>query len=130
MLLSKAIKSRGSRSKVKSQARMVAQKILRAREMNKRTSQPQFVSGTEEEFDARFGEATRLPEAKGSAYPSQATLDKALKQRRLWTMVEGYDGSLYLQSGYHFVNRLDYYTSEKPYPEGFVGEYRLEGADD
>jgi hypothetical protein len=33
---------------------------------------------------------------------------------RVWTLVEGDDSNLYITSGYHLVNRLNYFITEKP----------------
>ncbi|HKK30451.1 MAG TPA: hypothetical protein VKA18_08680 [Alphaproteobacteria bacterium] len=36
---------------------------------------------------------------------------------RIWTLVQGDDGDLYVISGYHFVNRLGYFVTDRPLPE-------------
>jgi hypothetical protein len=87
-------------------------------------SEQEMVVGTEEEFYARFEDAQEMT-AKDGGYPSKAELEKALKQRRLWTMVDDGDGSTFFVSGYHFANRMGYWKSKKPYPQGFKAEYRL-----
>jgi hypothetical protein len=33
---------------------------------------------------------------------------------RVWTLVEGDDGNLYVTSGYHLVNRLNYFITHNP----------------
>ena len=33
---------------------------------------------------------------------------------RVWTLVDGDDGNLYITSGYHLVNRLNYFITKKP----------------
>jgi hypothetical protein len=33
---------------------------------------------------------------------------------RVWTLVEGDDGNLYISSGYHLVNRLNYFITHNP----------------
>jgi hypothetical protein len=33
---------------------------------------------------------------------------------RVWTLVEGDDGNLYITSGYHLVNRLNYFITKNP----------------
>lgn len=33
---------------------------------------------------------------------------------RVWTLVEGDDGNLYITSGYHLVNRLNYFITHNP----------------
>lgn len=34
--------------------------------------------------------------------------------KRIWTLVEGDDGNLYITSGYHLVNRLNYFITHNP----------------
>jgi hypothetical protein len=114
MLLSNAIKSKKSKAQAKTQVK----------------AQPQFVTGNEDDFYARFEDVDEIVSQQGAAWPSKAELDKALKQRRLWTMIEGDDGSLYYVPGSHFVNRIGYWKSKKPYPQGFDAEYRLDSADE
>ena len=33
---------------------------------------------------------------------------------RVWTLVEGDDGNLHIVSGYHMVNRLNYFVTKNP----------------
>jgi len=33
---------------------------------------------------------------------------------RVWTLVDGDDGNLYITSGYHLVNRVNYFITHKP----------------
>ena len=33
---------------------------------------------------------------------------------RVWTLVDGDDGNLYISSGYHLVNRINYFITHKP----------------
>lgn len=91
---------------------------------------PQFVSGTEDDLTDRFGEIVEMEASPGEGWPSQKDREKALRQRRLWTMVSGDDDTLYFVSGHHLVNRLGYWITEKPYPQGFEGEYRIDSPDD
>ena len=118
MLLSDAVK------KPKKQAKTQAKTQLKSQVTT------QFVSGNEDDFYARFEDVTEIPEEAGMGWPSKASLDKALKQRRLWTMIEGDEGSLLFVPGFHYVNRLSHWTSKKPYPQGFDAEYRLDSAEE
>lgn len=34
--------------------------------------------------------------------------------KRVWTLVEGDDDNLYITSGYHLVNRLNYFITKNP----------------
>lgn len=35
--------------------------------------------------------------------------------KRVWTLVDGDDGELYVSSGFHYVNRLGYFLTEVDY---------------
>lgn len=128
MLLSDAVKKPKKQAKKQVKAQPKAQ------------VKTQFVSGNEDDFYARFEGVTEITEAgvvprfvrnspiapvPSMGWPSKANLDKVLKQRRLWTMIEGDDGSLYFVPGFRYVNRLSHWASQKPYPQGFDAEYRL-----
>jgi hypothetical protein len=122
MLLSDAVKK--PKKQAKKQAKTQAKTQLKSQVTT------QFVTGNEDDFYARFEDVDEIVSQQGAAWPSKAELDKALKQRRLWTMIEGDDGSLYYVPGSHFVNRIGYWKSKKPYPQGFDAEYRLDSADE
>ena len=34
--------------------------------------------------------------------------------RRVWTLVDGEDGNLYIVDGYHLVNRINYFITKEP----------------
>jgi hypothetical protein len=34
---------------------------------------------------------------------------------RVWTLIEGDSGNLWITNGYHFVNRLNYFITKNPY---------------
>jgi hypothetical protein len=34
--------------------------------------------------------------------------------RRVWTLVDGDDGNLYIVAGYHLVNRVNYFITKEP----------------
>lgn len=53
-------------------------------------------------------------------------LEKALLEDRVWTLLEGDDGDLFLANGLHFVNRIDVYITEKPYDKNEVYEVNWE----
>ena len=45
---------------------------------------------------------------------------------RVWTLVEGDDGNLFIISGYHLVNRLNYFITVKPFEgESFEVPYYI-----
>lgn len=59
-----------------------------------------------------------------------AAVDAAAPERRVWTLVDA-DGFTLVVSGRHFVNRLEYYITEVPWPEGEEVEvYDLEDYED
>tara|TARA_R110000868_G_scaffold286242_2_gene546685 strand:- start:930 stop:1277 length:348 start_codon:yes stop_codon:yes gene_type:complete len=40
--------------------------------------------------------------------------------RRVWTLVDGDDGNLYIVDGYHLVNRINYFVTEVPFEGKFM----------
>lgn len=46
------------------------------------------------------------------------TFDEAIKNRTLWTEVDGDDGYTYILNGFHHVNRLRHFITEEPYNKG------------
>jgi hypothetical protein len=46
--------------------------------------------------------------------------------RHVWTLVDGEDGNLAILSGIHFVNRLGYFLSKVPVPEGVSFEVNIQ----
>ena len=40
--------------------------------------------------------------------------------RRVWTLVDGDDGNLYIVDGYHLVNRVNYFITELPFEGKFM----------
>jgi hypothetical protein len=40
--------------------------------------------------------------------------------RRVWTLIDGDDGNLYIVDGYHLVNRINYFVTEKPFEGQFL----------
>ena len=75
-----------------------------------------------EAFVAQYG----LVENKGAdghdflleTYGKDLDLVKASDPKRVWTIVEGDSGDLYLVAGFHTVNRLNYVITEKPWVTG------------
>ena len=58
-----------------------------------------------------------LVEDKFETYGEE--LDYVLKvaytePKRIWTLVDGDDGNLYITSGYHLVNRINYFITHNP----------------
>ena len=48
---------------------------------------------------------------------SQEVFEYARISKRLWTLIEGDNGELFISSGFHFVNRLEHFITEIPYDE-------------
>jgi hypothetical protein len=44
-----------------------------------------------------------------------ATLKNPETAKRVWTVIDDNNGSLYYGANYHFINRLGYLITEKPY---------------
>ena len=40
--------------------------------------------------------------------------------RRIWTLVDGDDGNMYIVDGYHLVNRVAYFVTEVPFEGEFL----------
>ena len=39
---------------------------------------------------------------------------------RVWTLIDGYDGNLYITNGYHLVNRINYFITKNPFEGEFI----------
>jgi hypothetical protein len=86
---------------------------------------------TSEEWDEEF-----IPIMDGESYKDfhpkvvnddeKKVLEKALLEDRVWTLLEGDTGDLFLANGLHFVNRLDVYITEKPYDRNLLYEINWE----
>lgn len=86
---------------------------------------------TSEEWDEEF-----IPIMDGESYKDfhpkvvnddeKKVLEKALLEDRVWTLLEGDNGDLFLANGLHFVNRLDVYITEKPYDRNLLYEINWE----
>jgi hypothetical protein len=48
-------------------------------------------------------------------YGEEIEYDLAKKSNRVWTIIEGDDGTLFYASGFHYVNRLGFIVTEKEY---------------
>lgn len=68
---------------------------------------------TADEADEMFGLSTELIDD----YKEMEKYDNAY----IWTYADGDDGT-YICSGYHFVNRIGYYLSQKPVPDNEMYE--------
>lgn len=101
-----------------------------------------IIEMTEDEFDDRYKLVpNHLNPNAGWAYGDGngclfetfgEELDYVRSQdpQTIWTLVDGSDGDLYLQSGYHFVNRIGYLLSTLPVPVGTEIQVRIPMSDD
>ena len=84
---------------------------------------------TEDEFDTRyplvinhlnpnaswiFGDG---PGCLFETYGQELAFVRSQNPRTIWTLVDGDDGSQFLLSGFHIVNRIGYLVSTVPFPE-------------
>lgn len=61
-----------------------------------------------------FGDGGCLFSAAGKEFRHVLAQDP----HTLWTLVEGDDGSLFIESGLHIVNRLGYLVTARPFEDG------------
>lgn len=90
-----------------------------------------YIEITKEKFEGRFlllpnhinptAGWTSGPDGRGclfETYGDEFDFVKRFDPRRVWTVIDGEDGSLYVRSGFHVVNRVGYLLSGYPVPEG------------
>ena len=63
----------------------------------------------------RFNGEELFPDDKFETYGAELEFVRAQDPRNIWTLVDGDDGNLYIVSGYHLVNRINYFVTEVPY---------------
>lgn len=92
------------------------------------TSNQDFIELTEDEFDEQYPlivNPFRPTSFNGCLFDTHDEEYAFVAQHDLnciWTLLEDGDGNSFISSGLHFVNRLGYFVSEKPVPEGKVIE--------
>jgi hypothetical protein len=59
-------------------------------------------------------------EDKFETYGEQLEFVQSQNNNCVWTLLDGADGNLYIVSGYHTVNRLNYFVTEVPYEEEYL----------
>jgi hypothetical protein len=69
-------------------------------------------------IEAEFGVLSEIPSLPSGAFNMEA-INYHRATNTLWTLVDGVALPTFT-SGYHFVNRLGYYRSEKPVPVGMT----------
>jgi hypothetical protein len=70
------------------------------------------------EFDSGFdyGNGSCLFSAAGKSFKHVLAQDR----RRIWTVIEGDEGQLFIESGLHIVNRLGYIITAEPIADGMA----------
>src|ERR1700722_6530220 len=98
---------------------------------------------TEDEFDERYvlvenhinpSASWVYGEGRGclfETYGEEFALVRRYDPRKVWTLVDGDDGDMYVISGLHYVNRVGYLLSRDPVPDDVTVQVHLPmGIDD
>ena len=96
-----------------------------------------FIELTEEDFHARYALVPNhinlsagwsYGDARGclfETYGEEFAFVRRYDTRKVWTLVDGDAGDLYLVSGLHFANRVGYLLSRHAVPAGATVRVRL-----
>lgn len=95
-----------------------------------------FIELTEDEFDDRYPLVpNHINPSAGWAIDEHGCLFETYGEefafvsrhdpRKVWTLVDGDDGDMYLISGLHFINRVGYLLSTIPIPEDVTIQVHL-----
>ena len=96
-----------------------------------------YIDLTEDQFDEQYplvvnhfnpSAGWALGEARGclfETYGQELEYIKRQDPQRVWTLIDGDDGDMYVVSGFHWVNRVGYLLSRDPIPEGTFIQVRL-----
>ena len=88
-----------------------------------------FIELTEDEFDDQYALVSNHinPSATWAfgdtagclfeTYGEEFEFVRRYDSRKVWTIVDGDDGDMYVVSGLHYVNRVGYLLSQDPVPE-------------
>ena len=78
---------------------------------------------TEDEFDERFNLVKNPFDSNVGwdgcffeTYGEELQYVRKQNSACIWTMIDGDDGRLWLVSGYHYINRINYLISNEPVP--------------
>lgn len=97
-----------------------------------------FIQPSEDEFDEGYSLVPNHINPSASwavgdgpgclfeTYGEEMAFIRAQDPRRIWTLVDGDNGGLYLVSGYHLVNRIGYLLTQAFIPEDTFIEVELE----
>jgi len=92
---------------------------------------------TEEEFDARFPLVPNhisptgtwaFGDGPGCLFDTSGPEFEFVRRydpRKVWTLVDGDDGDMYVINGLHLVNRVGYLLSRDPVPDNTAIEVRI-----
>lgn len=96
-----------------------------------------FIELTEDEFDDRFplvpnhinpSAGWALGDSGGCLFETYGEEFEFVRRHdptKVWTLVDGDDGDIYVISGLHFVNRVGYLLSTVPVPENTTIQARM-----
>ena len=96
-----------------------------------------FIELTEDEFDDQYAlvpnhinpsASWAFGDARGclfETYGEEFEFVRRYDSSKVWTLVDGDGGDLYLVSGLHYVNRVGYLLSRNPIPENTTVQVRL-----
>ena len=97
-----------------------------------------FIELTEDEFDERFplvrnhlnpAASWAFGDGFGRLFETYGDALEFVKRQdplKVWTLVDGDDGDLYVISGPHFVNRIGYLVSAAPVADGVTMQVHIE----
>jgi len=92
---------------------------------------------TEDEFDEQYPLVANhlnpnatwgFVDGKGclfETYGEELEFIKRQDDGRIWTILDGDDGDMYVASGFHFVNRVGYLLSRDPIPDNTFIEVHI-----
>lgn len=101
-----------------------------------------FIELSEDEFDDQYAlvenhinpsASWAFGDARGclfETYGEEFEFVRRYDPSKVWTLVDGDGGDLYLVSGLHYVNRVGYLLSRNPIPENTTVQVRLPMEDD
>jgi hypothetical protein len=96
-----------------------------------------FIELTEDQFDEQFTFViNHMNPSAGwvygndrgclfETYGEELAYVKRQDDRRVWTLVDGDDGDMYVISGFHYVNRVGYLISRDPIPDNVTIQVHL-----
>lgn len=101
-----------------------------------------LIEMTEDEFDARYPLVTNhinpsatwaFGDGPGCLFETSGPEFEFVRRydpRKVWTLIDGEDGDMYVTSGLHFVNRVGYLLSREPVPDNTAIQVHIPMSDD